>query len=312
VSQITDRGYTGHEHLDQFGLINMNGRIYDPVLGRFLGVDPVIQAPDYSQSFNGYSYSFNNPLKYIDPTGFVADGLTIYDLVNNLWNSGGGYWSSRNPDYFLPYYHDYDPYESSLLEYSVVHFLNGSQSSGPGGGGGEGRVYYSKSKDEYGYWSKTTVESSGIRYVKPGRYIDGYIGYGIWNISVSSKWIGINFPVPSGQGGEQKDPLFKFIGFNHGIPEFESRLMPSGTAVTPGPFIIYSQGNSSEPYFNTHEPGHIVQFYLLGPSNYIRYIAISSLISVTLFPYQHKYMPWETSANQLWFWLTGERYEENP
>ncbi len=67
---ITDRGFTGHEHLDGFGLINMNGRMYDPVAGRFLGVDPVIQAPDYSQSFNAYSYCLNNPLKYIDPSGY--------------------------------------------------------------------------------------------------------------------------------------------------------------------------------------------------------------------------------------------------
>ena len=69
---ITDRGFTGHEHLDRFGLINMNGRMYDPVVGRFLGVDPVVQAPDYSQSYNGYSYCWNNPLKYTDPSGYLA------------------------------------------------------------------------------------------------------------------------------------------------------------------------------------------------------------------------------------------------
>jgi len=69
---ITDRGFTGHEHLDRFGLINMNGRMYDPVVGRFLGVDPIVQAPDYSQSFNGYSYCWNNPLKYTDPSGYLA------------------------------------------------------------------------------------------------------------------------------------------------------------------------------------------------------------------------------------------------
>ena len=30
---VTPRGYTGHEHLDRFGLIHMNGRIYDPASG---------------------------------------------------------------------------------------------------------------------------------------------------------------------------------------------------------------------------------------------------------------------------------------
>ncbi len=42
----------------------------NPVLGRFLGVDPIIQAPDNSQSIDGYGYCLNNPLKYTDPSGF--------------------------------------------------------------------------------------------------------------------------------------------------------------------------------------------------------------------------------------------------
>jgi RHS repeat-associated protein len=68
-SLVFDRGFTGHEHLDEFGLINMNGRMYDPVVGRFLSPDPYVQAPGFSQSFNRYSYALNNPLKYTDPTG---------------------------------------------------------------------------------------------------------------------------------------------------------------------------------------------------------------------------------------------------
>jgi RHS repeat-associated protein len=63
------RGYTGHEHLDEFGLINMNGRLYDPVIGRMLSPDNYVQAPSFSQSYNRYSYVWNNPLKYNDPDG---------------------------------------------------------------------------------------------------------------------------------------------------------------------------------------------------------------------------------------------------
>lgn len=63
------RGYTGHEMLPEFGLINMNGRLYNPDLGRFLSPDNYVQAPDFSQNFNRYSYCLNNPLKYIDPSG---------------------------------------------------------------------------------------------------------------------------------------------------------------------------------------------------------------------------------------------------
>ena len=66
---ITDSGYTFHEHLDGFGLINMNGRVYDPIVGRMLSPDNFIQAPGYSQSLNRYSYCWNNPLKYTDPSG---------------------------------------------------------------------------------------------------------------------------------------------------------------------------------------------------------------------------------------------------
>ena len=42
------RGYTGHEHLPWFGLVNMNARLYDPLLGRFLSPDPYVQAPDFT------------------------------------------------------------------------------------------------------------------------------------------------------------------------------------------------------------------------------------------------------------------------
>ena len=69
---IFDRGYTGHEHLPEFGLINMNGRMYDPLLGRFLSPDPYVQMPDFSQDFNRYSYVRNNPLIYTDPSGEIA------------------------------------------------------------------------------------------------------------------------------------------------------------------------------------------------------------------------------------------------
>lgn len=49
------RGYTGHEHLPMFGLVNMNARLYDPVVGRFLSPDPYVQAPSLRQNFNRYS-----------------------------------------------------------------------------------------------------------------------------------------------------------------------------------------------------------------------------------------------------------------
>ena len=56
----------------------MNGRMYHPILGRFLSPDPYVQAPDFSQSFNRYSYCLNNPLIYTDPTGeFFGFGFLV-------------------------------------------------------------------------------------------------------------------------------------------------------------------------------------------------------------------------------------------
>jgi len=69
------RGFTGHEHLDLFGLINMNGRLYDPIIARFLSPDPFVQDPTFSQNFNRFSYAWNNPLRFIDPTGYLNESI---------------------------------------------------------------------------------------------------------------------------------------------------------------------------------------------------------------------------------------------
>ena len=68
----TNRGFTGHEQLDSTGLIHMNGRVYDPSIGRFMSADPIVQAPSFSQSYNRYAYVFNNPLSFTDPSGYCG------------------------------------------------------------------------------------------------------------------------------------------------------------------------------------------------------------------------------------------------
>ncbi len=74
-----DRGYTGHEHIEGAGLINMNARLYDPKVHRFLQADKYIQDPYNTQNYNRYSYCINNPLKYTDVTGnvFGADAAVL-------------------------------------------------------------------------------------------------------------------------------------------------------------------------------------------------------------------------------------------
>jgi RHS repeat-associated protein len=64
------REFTGHEAMHNVGLINMNGRLYDPTLGRFMAPDPNVQFVADLQSYNRYSYVLNNPLRHTDPTGY--------------------------------------------------------------------------------------------------------------------------------------------------------------------------------------------------------------------------------------------------
>jgi RHS repeat-associated protein len=82
------RGYTGHEHLSQFGKINMNARLYDPSTGRFIYPDPVVQSPDNSQNYNRYAYCLNNPLKYTDPSGEVFWVPIIIGAVVGAYTGG--------------------------------------------------------------------------------------------------------------------------------------------------------------------------------------------------------------------------------
>ncbi len=102
---LLDRGYTGHEHLADYGLINMNGRMYDPILGQMLSPDPYIQGVGGTQGFNRYSYCMNNPLSYIDPSGEIVWFVPVIigavigtymggTIANNNYNPATWDWSS--------------------------------------------------------------------------------------------------------------------------------------------------------------------------------------------------------------------------
>jgi hypothetical protein len=77
-------------------MIHMNGRIYDPVIGRFLQADPIIQAPGNAQSHNRYSYVLNNPLSFTDPSGFswwTKWRKPIIGLVAGIVTAGLASWA---------------------------------------------------------------------------------------------------------------------------------------------------------------------------------------------------------------------------
>ena len=91
------RGYGGHEMLPKYRLVNMDGRLYDYALGRFLSPDNYVQEPGNSQNFNRYSYCLNNPLKYTDPDGewyHIVIGALVGGVTNLYanWKNCNGIW----------------------------------------------------------------------------------------------------------------------------------------------------------------------------------------------------------------------------
>ena len=92
-TSVTTRGFTGHEGLDAVGLVHMNGRVYDPLLGRFISADPYIPAPHLTQSYNPYSYAMNNPTSYVDPDGFFFKKL-LRVVVTIVVHAEFGFWTA--------------------------------------------------------------------------------------------------------------------------------------------------------------------------------------------------------------------------
>ena len=96
---IVDRGYTSHEHFAEVGLIHMNGRLYDPLLRRFLNADENIQDPYNTQNYNKYGYVLNNPLMFNDPSGeFFWIAMVVGAIIGGVQNglssmkNGGSFW----------------------------------------------------------------------------------------------------------------------------------------------------------------------------------------------------------------------------
>jgi RHS repeat-associated protein len=101
ISWIVSRGYTMHEHLDMFSIINMNGRVYDPLTSMFFSPDPFVQAPDNWLNYNRYGYAFGNPMKYTDPNGewiHLVVGAVVGGVIN--WMSNGCEFTWEGLSYF--------------------------------------------------------------------------------------------------------------------------------------------------------------------------------------------------------------------
>jgi len=113
----TDKGFTG-QRLDGTGLMYYGARYYSAVLGRFISADTLVPGAGNPQALNRYSYTLNNPLKYIDPSGHVStdpcdyypgacgvgsDGGSMPDVIEIQYNPDGKYnydetWSQLKND----------------------------------------------------------------------------------------------------------------------------------------------------------------------------------------------------------------------
>jgi RHS repeat-associated protein len=120
--------------LDDLGLVHMNGRIYDPLLGRFLSPDPIIQFPNDLQNYNRYTYALNNPLKYTDPTGnanFLIHFLST--LVSELLHGRildalpVAYFAAARDFSKLP---DHTSSQAKVAEAANVHAMIGQKDDG--------------------------------------------------------------------------------------------------------------------------------------------------------------------------------------
>ena len=178
---LTNRGFTGHEHYPYFKIINMNGRLYDPVIGRFFSPDKYVANSSFTQDFNRYTYARNNPLMYTDPEGefltwsignngfsiginFTPWGIPLGCGINVGWWNGG-----------------------SIGFYGEVAYRVGGTGLGAGAG-------ISQSID-YGFGSKSWTTTTGVSaYGSLGLLnagVNGSYGYDITNKKGTWGW-GVN------------------------------------------------------------------------------------------------------------------------
>ena len=174
---LFDRGFTGHEHLYDFGLINMNGRVYDPYMSSFLSPDNFIQCPDNSQNFNRYAYCLNNPLKYTDPDGesFTA-AVLIIGAVAGMYTGGVLANNSYNP---LTWNYS----SSTTWSYMIFGGLTGLASAGAGLAVAASDIMFCNT---LGMIAASTVNSAGMYLYTDGQ-TDFTISCGVASYNFSKK-----------------------------------------------------------------------------------------------------------------------------
>ncbi len=294
VLTFAGRGFTGHEHLPWFKVINMNGRLYDPLVGQFLSPDNYIQAPGFTQSYNRYGYCLNNPLKYNDPSG------------NTWWSHFKNWINEKDPIFrafiVIPTFLSVFPTELSTLDIAT----NGATSIN----------FIRAGFDEAGQAIKNSVEID-VQLFDPGTEKAG------WGSDLLSRFLleGVNTFI-----GYEVSKFTNTFGnvndvqFYRGVTVLQTAS--EWGAITFGNYIIGDKNIEASRYnpLFQHEFGHYLRSKKLGSLYLIEY-GIPSLIDARNNSYEeHNYFWTELDANKMAFnyfneeypGFTGWVYQENP
>jgi RHS repeat-associated protein len=324
---IFRRGFTGHEHYDQFKVINMNARLYDPVIGRFFSPDPQVQNPYSTQGLNRYSYCGNNPVMYSDPDGELS--LLIGGLINLILHiqqgDVGNFWQG--------------------LGYFAQGAIAGAFNDLNRAGGLAIMASGTKVGHIYALTKGATAISTGLSLIKNpknawriflGRYyFDENMGHGFtqaftrYTTESLQTLAGYNTTHIRNLIGHV-DRVDYFGGATFATDEYNgtiSESYPHGQewGVTLGCYINMSIPQCVNKYFRghvmnnqlyMHEYGHTIQSQMLGMS-YLLVIGLPRLISASkdtpiegdeLDASTHDYFYTETWANRLASWYFGKHY----
>jgi len=114
---VSNYKFTDQELDQSTGLYNYDARLYDPIIGRFISADSMVPQPYNPQSLNRYSYCYNNPLIYTDPTGHLGDALADalgYEAGDDSMYGENGFLSGS----FIS--NSYDPQDSDTVRGTVL------------------------------------------------------------------------------------------------------------------------------------------------------------------------------------------------
>ena len=227
-----DRGYTGHEHLQNVGLINMNARIYDPILRRFLSPDNEISDPFNTQSYDRFSYVLNNPLLYTDPSGnnplviaaLIFGGTLLQHAITNMING-------------IPFWYGMGKQIASSVISGALSFGIGSAVSGL-----TGVLKAVAQAGLHGIAGGLMSEFNGGKFISgfAAGVVSSLVSSGVEALGNSS--IKLEGVIPTGVGGTFLPQLSTFASRNPGL--FRAIMLASGglsggvsSAIAGGKFI---------------------------------------------------------------------------